>query len=245
VQTLDYYPHGAQRIASGSFSEQRRFIGEEYDPDTEFSYLNARYYQGSRAQFMSQDPVFLALGDPRKMREIARRELMAILIDPQTLNSYAYARNNPLILVDKTGQIAFVPLIFIGIQIYGAYQLGYHFGEVLNAELLFRGNYSPQARSNARFALAYDAVTGTAGLGLTNRVARAALTLSSDGLDTLEYLDKAGDEKKRKYDQSRSQANVTLTSSRSSNGGSGGSTYNYFAQPIGSTAGYRQGALVH
>jgi hypothetical protein len=43
VQTLDYYPYGSQRIASGSHSEQRRFIGEEYDGDTEFSYLNARY----------------------------------------------------------------------------------------------------------------------------------------------------------------------------------------------------------
>ena len=62
TQTLDYYPYGSQRIATGSFSEQRRFIGEEYDPDTEFSYLNARYYQGSRGQFMSQDPVFLAMG---------------------------------------------------------------------------------------------------------------------------------------------------------------------------------------
>jgi RHS repeat-associated protein len=54
VQTLDYYPYGAQRIATGSFDEQRRFIGEEYDGDTDFSYLNARYYQGSRGQFMRQ-----------------------------------------------------------------------------------------------------------------------------------------------------------------------------------------------
>jgi hypothetical protein len=46
AQTLDYYPYGSQHIASGSFSEQRRFIGEEFDADTEFSYLNARYYQG-------------------------------------------------------------------------------------------------------------------------------------------------------------------------------------------------------
>jgi len=41
---LDYYPYGSQRITTGSFSEQRRFIGEELDGDTEFSYLNARYY---------------------------------------------------------------------------------------------------------------------------------------------------------------------------------------------------------
>ena len=29
TQTLDYYPYGSQRIASGSFNEQRGFIGEE------------------------------------------------------------------------------------------------------------------------------------------------------------------------------------------------------------------------
>ena len=48
TQMLDYYPYGSQRIATGSFSEQRRFIGEELDLDTQFSYLNARYYRGSR-----------------------------------------------------------------------------------------------------------------------------------------------------------------------------------------------------
>jgi RHS repeat-associated protein len=70
VQTLDYYPYGSQRIATGSFDEQRRFIGEEFDGDTEFSYLNARYYQGSRGQFMSQDPVFVNLGTDRRTVQI-------------------------------------------------------------------------------------------------------------------------------------------------------------------------------
>ena len=54
--TLDYYPYGSQRIVTGYFSEQRQFIGEEFEGDTEFSYLNARYYEGSRGQFISQRP---------------------------------------------------------------------------------------------------------------------------------------------------------------------------------------------
>jgi RHS repeat-associated protein len=85
-QTLDYYPYGSQRIATGSFDEQRRFIGEEYDGDTDFSYLNARYYQGSRGQFMSQDTAVMAFDGSDKQ----------LLLDPQQLNSYSYARNNPL-----------------------------------------------------------------------------------------------------------------------------------------------------
>jgi RHS repeat-associated protein len=104
TQTLDYYPYGSQRINSGSSAEQRRFIGEEYDSDTEFSYLNARYYQGSRGQFMSQDPVFLLIGDPTRVKEMTRKKLVEILADPQALNSYSYARNNPLVYVDSTGK---------------------------------------------------------------------------------------------------------------------------------------------
>jgi RHS repeat-associated protein len=94
VQTLDYYPYGSQRIATGSHSEQRRFIGEEYDGDTEFSYLNARYYQASRGQFMSQDPVFWNF----------MSDHMALLSDPQQMNSYSYSRNNPLRYIDPTGE---------------------------------------------------------------------------------------------------------------------------------------------
>ena len=81
TKTLDYYPYGSQRIATGSFSEQRRFIGEEYDGDTEFSYLNARYYDGSRGQFMSQDPAVVTFDGKDKQ----------LLLDPQQLNSYSYA----------------------------------------------------------------------------------------------------------------------------------------------------------
>jgi RHS repeat-associated protein len=95
-QTLDYYPFGPQRIATGAFDEQRRFIGEEFDGDTEFSYLNTRYYQGSRGQFMSQDPVFWEIGLTDNGRNI--------LSDPQHANAYAYAKNNPLVHIDRNGE---------------------------------------------------------------------------------------------------------------------------------------------
>jgi RHS repeat-associated protein len=192
VQTLDYYPYGSQRVASGSFSEQRRYIGEEYDSDTDFSYLNARYYQGSRGQFISQDPVSLLLGDPNGIKQMTQREMMSILADPQILNSYSYARNNPLVIIDKSGEIAFVPLILSGIKIYGAYSLGSHLGEALNAQFLFPELYTPSERNDAWFAFGYDALTEAAGLGLTDELG-AFLTLSSDLLDGLDVLDEAGE----------------------------------------------------
>jgi RHS repeat-associated protein len=63
VETLDYYPYGAERIHSGSADADRTFIGQFGDDATALSYLNARYYDPARGQFTSQDPVFLALGD--------------------------------------------------------------------------------------------------------------------------------------------------------------------------------------
>jgi RHS repeat-associated protein len=64
VQTLDFCPYGAARISlATSTNERRKFIGQFTD-DSTLSYLTARYYDGSRGQFLSQDPVFLA--DPNE-----------------------------------------------------------------------------------------------------------------------------------------------------------------------------------
>jgi RHS repeat-associated protein len=141
-QTLDYYPYGSQRIATGSFAEQRRFIGEEYDADTEFSYLNARYYQASRGQFMSQDPVFLNLGVDKRTK--------ALLTDPQLQNAYGYARNNPLAFKDTTGQIAFLA-VPAATAIWGLIAAGFTGMAVINTlESAYSNSWLP-----SQFPLAY------------------------------------------------------------------------------------------
>src|SRR5207245_11603963 len=60
VQTLDYYPYGSLRINNkvGGADEKRKFIGQMYDDSSQLSYLQARYYDGSRGQFLSEDPTF-------------------------------------------------------------------------------------------------------------------------------------------------------------------------------------------
>lgn len=73
-----------------AFSEQRKFIGQEYDAITGLDYLNARYYDAKRGQFTSQDPMFW-------------NPTPELLADPQQLNSYSYARNNPIISSDPSG----------------------------------------------------------------------------------------------------------------------------------------------
>lgn len=51
--------------------------------------MGARYYDPSIGRFLSQDLVFLVAGFD--------------LSDPQSINSYAYARNNPIRMVDPDG----------------------------------------------------------------------------------------------------------------------------------------------
>jgi RHS repeat-associated protein len=72
IQVLDTYPYGSNRInqTTGRFNEGKQFIAQYSDPETNLSYLQARYYDGSRGQFLSQDPVFWGsqnLTDPQSM----------------------------------------------------------------------------------------------------------------------------------------------------------------------------------
>jgi RHS repeat-associated protein len=56
--------------------------------------FQARYMDGSKGQFLSEDPVFL--GDPKQQA----------LTNPQSLNSYSYANDNPVTGSDPTGLAA-------------------------------------------------------------------------------------------------------------------------------------------
>jgi RHS repeat-associated protein len=107
VQTLDYYPYGGTRIESGTDVSDREFIGQFKDEETDLSYLNARYYEGSRGQFLSQDPVFWEIGRTPDGR--------AAMSNPQAMNSYSYAVGNPVIKKDPDGRS---PLV-IGMALAG------------------------------------------------------------------------------------------------------------------------------
>lgn len=91
AETVDYFPFGSirQNSTPAGNSEQRKFIGQEYDAATELSYLEARYYDPKLGRFLSEDAQFLAVGFD--------------LSDPQSMNAYSYARNNPIRLKDSNG----------------------------------------------------------------------------------------------------------------------------------------------
>jgi RHS repeat-associated protein len=64
VQDVEYYPYGETRLNQPTYptNEQRQYIAQFMDGNS-LVYLNARYYDSSRGQFMSEDPVFLAVGN--------------------------------------------------------------------------------------------------------------------------------------------------------------------------------------
>jgi RHS repeat-associated protein len=92
VQTTIYYPYGTKRVEnvySGCTALDNRirhyFTGEELDAETGLYDYGARYYDPVLARFISPDPI-----EPEYS-------------NPQTLNRYSYALNNPLRYTDPTG----------------------------------------------------------------------------------------------------------------------------------------------
>lgn len=100
TQVIDYHPFGDVRIDEqyNDYTQDRKYIGQEYDEESQMSYLNARYYDGTRGKFISQDPVFWEIGQTK--------DGVAVLKNPQTQNSYSYAQNNPIVYKDPEGRIA-------------------------------------------------------------------------------------------------------------------------------------------
>jgi RHS repeat-associated protein len=121
VQTLDYYPYGSTRISvATSTNERRKYIGQ-FSDDSGLNYLNSRYYSSGQGQFLSEDPAFLALGSATQIKQLVSQGQEQLLANPQQLNSYSYAQNNPITNKDPTGKfpgaaaaIPFLPEVEIG-----------------------------------------------------------------------------------------------------------------------------------
>jgi RHS repeat-associated protein len=97
------YGRPAEPQECGAGVGQSIYIGQPYDAATQLDYLNARYYNGAQGQFLSEDPTFLALGNPNGVQQLANHNQMALLANPQTLNAYSYSQDNPMINSDPSG----------------------------------------------------------------------------------------------------------------------------------------------
>ena len=97
--TYDYYPYGGSRIEEDFGEEQgtnRRFTGHELDQETNLTYAGARYYAAGVGRFTQVDPIAQNVASSKRLQEV--------LVEPQRLNEYSYALNNPVKYVDPDGQ---------------------------------------------------------------------------------------------------------------------------------------------
>jgi RHS repeat-associated protein len=89
-----YEPFGSRMLTAGPAASPYGFGGEWRDA-TELMYLRARYYDPRVGRFVTADPFSGLPGMP------------------WTLHPYAYAHNNPILLVDPSGEFVFIPLLLV------------------------------------------------------------------------------------------------------------------------------------
>src|SRR3989339_1439683 len=97
IRTTTYTPYGTTYASNGSIDTTRKYTGQISDDTTGLYYYNARYYDPQLGVFITPDTI---VQNP---------------YDPQSLNRYAYCRNNPVIYTDPSGHIFGIDdLIIIG-----------------------------------------------------------------------------------------------------------------------------------
>ena len=86
-----YHPFGESQAQAGAPAADYSYTDKELDSAIGLYYYGARYYDPVVGRFISVDPLYFE--QPEKE-----------LADPQMLNLYAYARNNPVQNVDPDGR---------------------------------------------------------------------------------------------------------------------------------------------
>jgi RHS repeat-associated protein len=93
--TQDYAPFG-QLFDGDNTIDPYKFTGKEYDSESGNEYFGARFYSGVMGRFLSPD-----------WSESPKPVPYALLANPQSLNLYSYALNNPLASADPSGHCVF------------------------------------------------------------------------------------------------------------------------------------------
>lgn len=88
---------------SSAYGTEYRFTGKPYDPSSQLHYFNQRYYNADIGRFTQPDPLanFLPMPD---LESKTGMKLEEILANPQRLNYYSYSLNNPVNVIDPTGE---------------------------------------------------------------------------------------------------------------------------------------------
>jgi len=91
-----YEPFGNEYAIQGTIGNDVRFAGNKKDDETGLNYFGARYMDSALGRFRAPDPVGPVDSKTGKID-------FKILTEPQGLNAFSYARNNPINRIDPFG----------------------------------------------------------------------------------------------------------------------------------------------
>ena len=109
VRDYEYDAYGKERGISPADDNPFRYSGEYFDSETGFIYLRARYYSPSIGRFISEDTHWnvenCIYGDSETGNRHTTPDIGAIV---QASNLSTYCMGNPVMYVDKDGNVAVV-----------------------------------------------------------------------------------------------------------------------------------------
>ena len=146
VWRADELPFGEQyQTEEDPVRNNVRFLGKRYDPESGLICMGKRYLDPRTGRFTQPDPVGLVDPATGKVNQ-------EMLLNPQRLNRYVYALNNPYRYVDPEGDFAIVGAALIGAAI--AY---FSHPDVANAP---KSASSPTYESHGARTIALGAIGG-------------------------------------------------------------------------------------
>ncbi len=122
VELAEYAPYGQLSRRTGAMNTPFKFTGQRLDAESGLYYMNARYYDPELGRFAAPDTV-----TPDSF-------------NPQSLNRYTYALNNPILFTDPSGNFFIIDDIIFAIVTFvvanaGAIAMGAVIGAALNVAM--------------------------------------------------------------------------------------------------------------
>ena len=108
VELAEYAPYGQLSRRTGTMNTPFKFTGQRLDAECGLYFFNARYYDPELGRFAAADTV------------------VQDAFDPQTLNRYSYARNNPILFTDPSGNFFIIDDIIFAVVIVRHRERGSH-----------------------------------------------------------------------------------------------------------------------